>query len=88
MFNNKYLHLQNCYVHTQLVKPHLQIKSAKAPEPGGFRDHSSNLDHAKIQPFFIHWKDGQVQETFSVKNDDVSLVNVKKGIANILQVYK
>ncbi|XP_035709713.1 microsomal triglyceride transfer protein large subunit isoform X2 [Folsomia candida] len=69
-----------------LVKPHLQIKSARSPEPEGFRDHSSNLDHAKIHPFFIHWKDGQVQETFSVKSDDVSLVNVKKGIANILQI--
>jgi hypothetical protein len=64
----------------------LQIKSAKAPEPGGFRDHSSNLDSSKMNPFFVHWKDGKVFGTYSVQNDDVSLVNIKKGIANILQV--
>lgn len=70
----------------KLLKPTLQIKSRKAPQPEGFRDHSSHLETATLHPLFVHWKDGQVQKTFSVKYDDTSLVNIKKGIANLLQV--
>lgn len=69
-----------------MVNPRLQIKSAKSPEPEGFRDHSSELDNAKLQPLFVLLKEGMVQSVHSVKEDDPSLLNVKKGIANILQI--
>ncbi|ODM98802.1 Microsomal triglyceride transfer protein large subunit [Orchesella cincta] len=69
----------------KLIKPKLQIKSRKAPQPEGFWDHTSHLDTTTLHPLYVYWKDGQVQKTFSVKNDDTSLVNIKKGIANLLQ---
>ncbi|CAL8121848.1 unnamed protein product [Orchesella dallaii] len=69
----------------KLVKPKLQIKSRKAPQPEGFWDHTSHLDTTTLHPLYVYWKDGQVQNTFAVKNDDTSLVNIKKGIANLLQ---
>jgi hypothetical protein len=69
-----------------LLKPQLQIKSRKAPKPEGFHEHSSQLDSATFHPLYVYWKNGAVQKTFSVEGDDVSLVNLKKGIANLLQV--
>ena len=69
------------------MKPQLQIKSRKAPHPDGFRDHTSSLDSVTLHPLYFHMKDGVVQKTYSAVEDSVSLANIKKGIANILQVF-
>ncbi|CAG7828228.1 unnamed protein product [Allacma fusca] len=69
-----------------LSRPQLQIKSRKAPHPDGFRDHTSQLDSASLHPLYVYWKDGIIQKTYSVTNDDISFVNIKKGIANLLQI--
>lgn len=69
-----------------LVNPRLQIKSRRAPQPDGFRDHLSQLESTKHHPLYVHWKNGAIQKTFSITTDDTSLVNIKKGIANLLQI--
>lgn len=70
----------------QLLSPKLQIKSRKAPSPEGFVYHSSTLESIKNAPFFIHWDNGHVKSVYINKNEVISTVNLKKGIASLFQV--
>ncbi|XP_039279167.1 microsomal triglyceride transfer protein large subunit-like isoform X2 [Nilaparvata lugens] len=69
----------------QLKGPSLQIKSRKAPSPDGFVTHSSKLDDAVNSVFLVSWHDGRVPAIYVDPKEHVSLINLKKGIASMLQ---
>ncbi|RZF39851.1 hypothetical protein LSTR_LSTR000499 [Laodelphax striatellus] len=69
----------------QLKGPSLQIKSRKAPSPDGFVPHTSKLDDAVNSAFLISWNDGRVPAIYIDSKEHISLINLKKGIASMLQ---
>ena len=64
----------------------MHIKSRKAPEPEGFIVHSSKLEGLKNLPYFVHWNAGKIEHVFVAEGEDLSMVNLKKGVASIFQV--
>lgn len=70
----------------ELLHPKLHVKSRKAPEPEGFIAHSSNLNLYKNQPFVVSWNRGIIDKIFTAKDEEISLKNLKKGIAGLLQI--
>ncbi|CAB3378257.1 Hypothetical predicted protein [Cloeon dipterum] len=68
-----------------LKKPILHIKSRKAPAPDGFVTHTSNLESLKNSPFLVHWSSGEVKHLFVSEDENLSMVNLKRGIASLFQ---
>ncbi|XP_018019363.1 microsomal triacylglycerol transfer protein isoform X2 [Hyalella azteca] len=64
----------------------LSVKARQGPTPEGFVDKSSRVDAFRNDPIFVWWSSGRINKIFSVKGEDISSVNMKKGIASILQV--
>ncbi|KAJ9593728.1 hypothetical protein L9F63_014701 [Diploptera punctata] len=69
----------------QLSSLQLHIKSRKAPEPEGFVVHTSKLETSKNLPYFVHWNAGKIEHLFVAEGEDLSMVNLKKGVASLLQ---
>lgn len=69
----------------QLLSPQLWIKSRRAPEPEGFVEHSSKVNHAAEKPFFITWQNGDVQHLYMDQNESASSANLKRGLASLFQ---
>ncbi|XP_049803049.1 microsomal triacylglycerol transfer protein isoform X2 [Schistocerca nitens] len=69
----------------ELLNPRLHIKSRKAPSPEGFVGHASKLDTTNNSPFYVHWNNGKVEHMFVASGEDLSMVNLKKGIASLFQ---
>lgn len=69
----------------ELKSPKLFIKSRKNPSPEGFVQHSSNLENLKNQPFYIYWNSGKVEKVLLMKDEPLSMANLKKGIASLFQ---
>ncbi|XP_018321773.1 microsomal triglyceride transfer protein large subunit [Agrilus planipennis] len=67
------------------MSPQLYIKSRKAPSPDGFIPHSSNLDSIENKQFFVHWNQGKINKILLPKNEKLSIANLKKGIASLMQ---
>nr|CAI5840522.1 unnamed protein product [Callosobruchus analis] len=70
----------------ELNSPRLHIKSRKAPTPDGFIPHWSKLEELTNKPFLIVWRNGKIEKILLAKNEAVSMINLKKGIASLLQV--
>ncbi|PNF28005.1 hypothetical protein B7P43_G13850 [Cryptotermes secundus] len=69
----------------ELSSPQLHIKSRKAPEPEGFVVHTSKLEDLKNLPYLVHWNTGKIEHVFLAEGEDLSMVNLKKGIASLFQ---
>ncbi|KAG8264618.1 hypothetical protein J6590_008554 [Homalodisca vitripennis] len=69
----------------QIVNPKLSIKSRKAPAPEGFITHTSKLEELKNGDFLLHWNNGHVKSVYINQNEDISIINLKKGIASLFQ---
>ncbi|CAG2065052.1 unnamed protein product, partial [Timema podura] len=65
--------------------PQLLIKSRKAPAPEGFIAHSSKLEGFANSPYYVHWSKGVIQHVYIVEDEELSLVNFKKGVASFFQ---
>lgn len=70
----------------RVSSPKLSVKARQGPSPDGFVNKPSKVDNFKSSPLFVHWTGGRIGKVFSVKDEDVSSVNLKKGIASLLQV--
>ncbi|KAJ4438443.1 hypothetical protein ANN_14388, partial [Periplaneta americana] len=64
----------------------LHIKSRKAPEPEGFVVHTSKLESLKNLPYLVHWNTGKIEHVFLAEGEDLSMVNLKKGVASLFQI--
>ncbi|XP_071445116.1 microsomal triacylglycerol transfer protein isoform X2 [Hetaerina americana] len=73
-------------MYLEVSTPKLHIKSRKAPSPEGFVSHASKLDDMVKSPFLVHWKDGIIPNIYLQENEDVSLSNLKRGIASLFQI--
>ncbi|XP_066994605.2 microsomal triacylglycerol transfer protein isoform X2 [Anabrus simplex] len=71
----------------ELKSPQLHIKSRKAPAPEGFVKHASKLESLQNGPYLIHWVGGTINHIFIAQGEDLSMVNLKKGVASLFQ-YK
>ncbi|XP_046673473.1 microsomal triacylglycerol transfer protein [Homalodisca vitripennis] len=69
----------------KIVNPKLSIKSRKAPAPEGFITHTSKLEELKNGDFLLHWNNGHVKSVYINQNEDISIINLKKGIASLFQ---
>ncbi|XP_021915479.1 microsomal triglyceride transfer protein large subunit isoform X2 [Zootermopsis nevadensis] len=69
----------------QLSSLQLHIKSRKAPEPEGFVVHASKLEALKNLPYLVHWNTGKIEHVFLSEGEDLSVVNLKKGVASLFQ---
>ncbi|XP_069705721.1 microsomal triacylglycerol transfer protein isoform X2 [Periplaneta americana] len=69
----------------QLSSLQLHIKSRKAPEPEGFVVHTSKLESLKNLPYLVHWNTGKIEHVFLAEGEDLSMVNLKKGVASVFQ---
>ncbi|KAK5641229.1 hypothetical protein RI129_009776 [Pyrocoelia pectoralis] len=69
----------------ELISPKLNIRSGHSPNPNGFMWHTSKLESFRNSPFFIHWSKGKIQKILLRKDEPLSLVNLKKGIASLFQ---
>jgi microsomal triglyceride transfer protein large subunit len=63
----------------------LHIKSRKAPAPDGFVTHTSQLETLSNKPFLVHWSNGEVKNLYVADDENLSVVNLKRGIASLLQ---
>ena len=63
----------------------LWIKSRKAPEPEGFVEHTSRLSDIPSDPILLLWKNGHIKHLFAVSSENLSSLNLKRGIASIFQ---
>lgn len=70
----------------EISSPQLHIKSRKSPSPDGFVPHSSTLEKNSNKPFLIVWKKGQIDKILLPKDESISLINLKKGIASLFQL--
>ncbi|CAH1977992.1 unnamed protein product [Acanthoscelides obtectus] len=70
----------------ELKSPRLHIKSRKAPTPDGFIPHWSKLEELTNKPFLMVWKNGKIEKILLAKTEEVSMVNLKKGFASLLQI--
>ncbi|XP_046406130.1 microsomal triacylglycerol transfer protein isoform X2 [Ischnura elegans] len=69
----------------EVLSPKLHIKSRKAPAPEGFVSHASKLDEFVNSPFLLHWKDGIISSIYLDEKEQVSLANLKRGMASLFQ---
>ncbi|XP_054712124.1 microsomal triglyceride transfer protein large subunit-like [Uloborus diversus] len=69
----------------ELLKPTLLVSSTMHSTEGINR-HWSKLDNLSYPPIYIHWNDGIVQKVYLLP-DSQSLINIKKGIASLLQLH-
>ncbi|KAL3273196.1 hypothetical protein HHI36_014651 [Cryptolaemus montrouzieri] len=69
----------------KINNPKLHIKSRKAPSPDGFVYHTSELEKFRNQPFYIHWNNGKIEKFLVNRDESITMVNVKKGIASLFQ---
>ncbi|KAB0793517.1 hypothetical protein PPYR_13137 [Photinus pyralis] len=69
----------------ELISPKLNIRSGHAPKPDGFMWHTSKLESFKNSPFLVHWTKGKIQKILLRKDEQLALINLKKGLASLLQ---
>jgi len=48
--------------------------------------HASKLEHLKNLPYLVHWNMGKIEHVFVAEGEDLSMVNLKKGVAGLFQV--
>ncbi|GFU10724.1 hypothetical protein NPIL_81261 [Nephila pilipes] len=68
----------------ELLKPTLLVSSTMHSTEGVNR-HWSKLDNLSYPPIYIHWNDGIVRKVY-VLPDSQDMINIKKGIASLLQL--
>ena len=78
----------NKMLQIDVVKPKLSVKGRKDVTPDGFVDKHSKVDSLSTAPIFVHISSGSIVRVFTRKDEDISSVNLKKGIASMLQVNK
>ncbi|XP_055942613.1 microsomal triglyceride transfer protein large subunit-like isoform X1 [Argiope bruennichi] len=67
----------------ELLKPTLLVSSNMQSTEGD--PHWSKLDNLSYPPIYIHWNDGNVKKVY-VLPDSQDMINIKKGIASLLQL--
>uniref|UniRef100_T1H8T6 Uncharacterized protein n=1 Tax=Rhodnius prolixus TaxID=13249 RepID=T1H8T6_RHOPR len=65
----------------QLVKELFLIKNY------GFIPHKSNIDNYNNDPFLVELSEGKVSKMFVSEKDDKGIINIKKAISNLFQVW-
>lgn len=70
----------------QLKSPQLLIKARKAPAPEGFDVHKSQLESLQNSPFLAKWENGKISDVYIDAKEEISITNIKKGIASLFQV--
>ena len=48
--------------------------------------HTSKLGGLKNLPYLVHWNMGKIEHVFLAEGEDLSMVNLKKGVASLFQV--
>lgn len=48
--------------------------------------HTSKLEALKNLPYLVHWNSGKIEHVFLAEGEDLSMVNLKKGVASLFQV--
>jgi hypothetical protein len=48
--------------------------------------HTSKLEALKNLPYLVHWNTGKIEHVFLAEGEDLSMVNLKKGVASLFQV--
>lgn len=70
-----------------MVEPKLSIRSRKAQQPDGFKDHASPLDDlTNSAAVYLDWNDGRISKIYHSESESTHLVNYKKGVASLFQV--
>ncbi|KAG8184292.1 hypothetical protein JTE90_008977 [Oedothorax gibbosus] len=67
----------------ELLKPTLLVSSVMHQNEG-INKHWSKLDNLSYPPIYIHWTAGTVKKVY-VLPDSPDMINIKKGIASLLQ---
>jgi hypothetical protein len=44
------------------------------------------LETLKNLPYLVHWNTGKIEHVFLAEGEDLSIVNLKKGVASLFQV--
>ncbi|GBM56057.1 hypothetical protein AVEN_123200-1 [Araneus ventricosus] len=70
-------------IKVELLKPTLLVSSNMQSNEGD--PHWSKLDNLSYPPIYIHWNDGNVKKVY-VLPDSQDMINIKKGIASLLQL--
>jgi len=48
--------------------------------------HASKLQGLKNLPYLVHWNMGKIEHVFLAEGEDLTMVNLKKGVASLFQV--
>ncbi|KAK4874325.1 hypothetical protein RN001_013685 [Aquatica leii] len=73
------------FLQFELLSPKLNVRSGKTPTGNGFMEHTSNIESYTNSKFFVHWSNGKIQKILLRKDEPLSLINMKKGIASLFQ---
>ncbi|XP_068229870.1 microsomal triglyceride transfer protein large subunit isoform X2 [Palaemon carinicauda] len=68
-----------------VASPKLSVKSRQGPTPEGFVQKQSKLDGYKLHPLYLHWNDGQIGKVYHIDGEELSVLNVMKGISSLFQ---
>lgn len=68
-----------------ITSPKLSVKARQGPSPEGFAQKSSRLDSYRLRPLYLHWSDGQIGKVYHVDGEELSVLNLMKGISSLFQ---
>jgi len=71
----------------ELLKPKIWINPSDADNDftSNLKEHVSTLNDINNNPFYVEWISGKINRFYANKDEDISLVNLKKGIASLFQ---
>lgn len=69
----------------QLKEPTLNVRPHGSYSQTEFDYHKSPLDTYKNQPFYGIWNKGNISDLYFQSEEDLALVNLKKGLASLFQ---
>ncbi|CAL4123222.1 unnamed protein product [Meganyctiphanes norvegica] len=72
----------------QVAKPQLGVKSRNdgSSDGLGFVQKTSRVNSYSMHPLYLHWSGGSIKKVYHVKDDELSMLNIKKGISSLLQI--
>lgn len=72
----------------QVSGPQLGVKSRNdgSSDGLGFLQKTSRVNSYKMHPLYLHWSGGNIKKVYHIEEDELSMVNIKKGISSLLQM--
>lgn len=72
----------------QVSGPQLGVKSRNdgSKDGLGFLQKSSRVNSYKMHPLYLHWSGGNIKKVYHIEEDELSMLNIKKGISSLLQM--